>query len=582
MKKATKFYKFRCIIPRSVKIKLAIMFIGIIVGAQIETLTLAAVQPFVLVLTDSTVIYTNSSLNFMYNLVPFGGATGFLAFLSGSIAAIYAFRGLYVFFFTKIKSRFLATNSARMSNRLLMQTLKQPYLYHVSTNVAQAQRVIMRNSERLFALIGAIMSLLIDGLMAIFMLAFLMIASFSMTLVVLFFASVCIVVYFRVFKRRIQSSGEDEARGAVMINKSVLQAMGGVREIKMSQRETHFTDKHNEITSNTVNVRVQIQSLRQLPKLFIESLCFSGAFIAMGAIILGGVDVEALVPQLGIFMLAAFKLLPAISRIVNNITQILRFAPSIDLVYAGLFEQERKYAKLLDEPELCENPSEDIVVSEVSFKYPEGESNVLKKVSLTIPKNKSVAFIGPSGAGKSTLIDIILGILPPKKGYVFWKGKSIHHNFGEWAKNVGYIPQVIYLMDETIIENVAFGLRRDEIDEERVWLALQQAQAAEFVSELSDGLYTMVGERGVRLSGGQRQRIGIARALYNNPPILVLDEATSSLDNETETAVMESIRNLQGEKTMIIVAHRLSTIEHCDLVYSVKNTKVKQKKGELL
>ena len=567
--------KVRHILPRAVKIKLIFILIGILAGAQIETLTLAAVQPFVLILTDNSIVYTNSLLNFVYNLFGFNETTGFLALIAVGIAVIYAFRGLYVYFFNRIQNRFLASNTANLSNQLLMQTLRQPYLYHANNNIVQTQRVVIKNAERFFGLVGTIMSLLVDGFMSIFILAFLMMTSLSMTLVVLFFAGICIFVYFHIFRNRIQATGEAEAAGIVMINKSVLQALSGVREIKMSCRESYFTSKYQDIRKATIKTMERIQSLRQLPKLFIESLCFSGAFLVVSAIILMGVDMETLVPQLGIFMLAAFKLLPAISRLVNNITQIIRLAPSVDDVYAGVFEQEAKYGTLPEEPAVA-SKSKDIVVAKVTFKYPKSRTPVLKNMSLTIPHNKSVGIVGPSGAGKSTLIDILLGILPPQSGYVSYDGLSVHHHFTRWAKQVGYIPQVIYLLDETIMENVAFGINREDIDEAKVWHALEQAQLKAFVEGLPSGLNTMVGERGVRLSGGQRQRIGIARALYNNPAILVLDEATSSLDNETENAVMTAIKGLQGSKTMIIVAHRLSTIEHCDTLFKVEKGTVLQ------
>ena len=569
----SRLMKSRHIFSRYVKIKLVLLLIGIIIGAQVETMTLAVVQPFVLILTDNSVVYENIYISFVYNLFGFVGITGFLALLSCGIAGVYAFRGLYVYFFNRIQNRFLATNTALLSNRLLMQTLRQPYLYHVSNNIVQTQRVVINNSGRLFSLVGAIMSLLVDGFMALFMLMFLMVTSLSMTLVVLFFASICITVYFKMLKGRIQNTGEDEARGQVLINKSVLQALGGVREIKIACRETHFTGKFKSISQATIKTREQMQSLRQLPKLFIESLCFSGAFIVVGGVILAGVDMETLVPQLGIFMLAAFKLLPAISRLVNNITSVIRLAPSVDQVYSGLYEQESEYDTLTEEP--TDVPvSKDIVISGLTFKYPRAKKPVLEKIEVVIPHNKSVGIIGPSGAGKSTLVDIMLGILPPQEGSVVYNGISIHHHFVEWAKHVGYIPQVIYLLDETIMENVAFGEDKKNIDEMKVWRALEQAQVKDFVEDLPDGLYTTVGERGVRLSGGQRQRIGIARALYNNPAILVLDEATSSLDNATEQAVMDAIKGLQGSKTMIIVAHRLSTIEHCDMVYKVDKQRV--------
>jgi len=576
----SKLYKFRRIFTRGQKIKMFILLVGIIVGAQIETLTLAAVQPFVLILTDNTIVYTNSLLNFFYRFFGFGNIESFLALLAVGIALVYTFRGLYVYFFGKLKNRFLARNTAIMSNRLLIQTLKRPYLYHVSSNVAQTQRVVTINSQRLFKLVSAIMEMLVDGFMSLFILLFLMVTSLPMTLVVLFLAAICVVVYFKILRGQITSSGEDEAKGLVMINKSLLQALGGVREIKISQQEQHFSNKFKSITDATIQTQVQVQSIRQLPKLFIESLCFSGAFIVVGIIIVAGIDMETLVPMLGIFMLAAFKLLPAISRFVKNVTTIMRLSGALDQVFADLYEHDDELYALPEEPPITEK-TQDVLISSLTFKYPNTKKDVLNNVHLRIPHNKSVGFMGPSGAGKSTLVDIILGVLPPQSGSVIHNGLSVHHHFDQWAKHIGYIPQVIYLLDESIMENVAFGIDKKNIDEEKVWRALEQAQAASFVRDMEDGIKTVVGERGVRLSGGQRQRIGIARALYNNPSILVLDEATSSLDNDTEAAVMDAIRSLQGSKTMIIVAHRLSTIEHCDIVFEVNKKNVKLIRGQI-
>ena len=565
--------KIRKIFPRRVKIKLVLLLVGIIVGAQIETLALGVIQPFILILTDPSIVYTNSTINFVYTLFGFSSVTPFLALLGVAVAFVYIFRGLYIYFFNNIQNRFLARNTVVISNQVMTKTLRQPYLYHTNQNTAALQHVVIRNVDRFFGLINSVSALLVDGFMAIFMLTFLFISSTSMTLVILFFASICIIVYFKIFKAKIKSSGDEEEKGLVQINKSLIQALNGVKEIKIMGREDYFSKKYNEISMNTVKLRVRIQSLRQLPKLFIESLCFSGAFFVVAGTIMAGIDMQALVPQLSLFVLAGFRLLPAISRFVNNVTQVMRVLPSIGQVYSSLFEEDEEYGKLPPEPKVAAI-SRDIVISEVNFKYPKMKQPVLNSISLTIPQNSSVGIVGPSGAGKSTLVDIVLGILAPQQGSVVYNGKSIHHHFGEWSKQVGYIPQVIYLLDETIMENVAFGIDKEKIDEERVWRALEQAQLKEFVLSLPEGLMTKVGDRGVRLSGGQRQRIGIARVLYNNPPIMVLDEATASLDNKTEKAVMDAIQSLRENRTMIIVAHRLSTIEHCDIVYKVEKGNV--------
>ena len=567
--------KLRYIFTRKMKAKVVLLFIGIIIGALVETLTISIIQPFIFIMNDPSIIYTNQFINFVNRLLGFNDVAAFLTFLAVVIASVYAFRGLYVYMLTRIQNRFLAINTVELSNRVLMQTLKKPYLYHISHNVTQLQREAGKNVERLFGVINAALTLLIDGFMSLFILIFLLISSASMTIVVLFFASVCIFVYFKIFKAKIKSSGDEEARGIVAINKSILQALYGIKEIKIMCKESFFVNKFKEVNFSTVEYRERIKSLRQLPKLFIESLCFSGAFIVVAGTIIAGVDLQMLLPQLGVFVVAAFKLLPAISRIVNTITQIMRQSSSISQVYSALFEQDEEFEPQAEEPQ-AEVVSRDIVISKITFSYPKTKKPVLRNVSFTIPKNKSIAFIGPSGAGKTTLLDIILGILAPQQGSVTYNGKSIHHNYGKWARHIGYIPQVIYLLDETIMENVAFGVPVDKINEEKVWRALDQAQLKDFVLSLPDKLHAQIGDRGVRISGGQRQRLGIARALYNNPPILVMDEATSSLDNETEKAVMSAVQGLQGSKTMIIVAHRLSTIEHCDVVYKVRKSSVVQ------
>jgi len=565
------FYKLRCVLSRSVKIKLVLLVIGIIIGAQIETLTLSAIQPFVFVLTDPSIIYTNRMLYFIYNLFGFTDAIFFMAFLATAIAMIYVFRGLYVYFFNLIKNRFLATNTAILSNLLLINLLKQPYIYHKNRNSVKVQQYVIRTAERMYGCIGNMLSLLVDAFMSIFILVFLMASSFSMTMVVLSFAMVCIIVYFKIFKARIRSSGDEEAKGMVEINKSALQAIHGVKEIKVARRESFFTNKFKAIRVETVKFRVKMQTITQLPKLFIESLCFSGAFLVVAGVILAGVDIQALIPLLGVFMLAAFKLLPAISRMLENFTMIMRHLSSVSSVYK-ILTAENNYLQL-PEPTIT-TISRDIIVSKITFKYPDARKPVLRNVSLTIPFNKTVGFVGQSGAGKSTLIDIILGMLSPQTGSVIFNGESVHHKTSSWTKHIGYVPQSIYLLDETFLENVAFGIEKDKIDENKIWRALEQAQLYEFVKSLPEGLYTNIGEQGSKLSGGQRQRIGIARALYENPSILILDEATSALDSDTENEIMDAMISLHGRKTLIIVAHRSNTIKHCDIVYEVKNGKV--------
>ena len=276
------------------------------------------------------------------------------------------------------------------------------------------------------------------------------------------------------------------------------------------------------------------------------------------------------------------RLMPRANSINGDINTITYNLPSLEALYADLTDSEREQRERQAEIErkkrerraVADECAQDILVRHVSYTYPNRDEPVLRDVSLQIRHGTSVGIIGATGAGKTTLVDLILGLLRPDSGAVCYGALDIYEDYTQWQKHIGYIPQNIYLVDDTIRSNVALGLDPSEIDDRQVWRALEDAQLADFVRSLADGLDTVVGERGIRISGGQRQRIGIARALYRDPEILFFDEATSSLDNETEAAVMQAINRIGSSKTMIIVAHRLTTIAGCDRIFKVENGQV--------
>ena len=570
--------KLRRIFDRDTKIKLIILLVAIIIGALLETVALSLISPFISILLDDSMIETNRYVKYVYDLLGFSSTGAFLALLTFMLAGVYIFRGVYLYAVSKIQYRVIARRQANLSSRLLRKILDYPYLYHTGKNLAELQRIIVTDVESMFGLITSILLLLTDLFMTMFIVIFLAIVSPIMTLCVCAMALLCVMLYLKVFRRQVRTAGERVRGASIGMNKAVNQALGAIKEVKVLRREGYF-HRNFEASSNVfVKYLTQYRALDAVPKLVIESVCFGGAFIIIGALIVSGADVASLVPQLSVFVLAAFRLLPAVSRQVNMLNNVLYSRSSVDAVYKSLFEEDEAF---FDSPvPETDLPADvrDIIVSGVMFQYPNTQTPVLKDISLVVPYKKSVAFVGPTGAGKTTLADIILGVIPPETGGVFFEGKSIHHNFDEWSRNVSYIPQHIYLLDESILENVAFGIDHSDVDVKQVWRALEQAQLADFVRSLPEGIETVVGDRGIRLSGGQRQRVGIARALYNNPSILVLDEATSSLDNETERAVMEAIEKFQGDKTMIIIAHRLSTIEHCDIIYRVEDGAVFREK----
>ena len=570
--------RLRHIFNRDTKVKLVVILVAIIIGALIETLALSLISPFISILLDNSIIETNRYVKYAYDMFRIASVNAFLALLTFLLAGVYVFRGVYLYAVSKLQYRFIARRQSNLSAVLLKRILDYPYLYHTGKNLAELQRIIITDVSNMFGLITSLLMLLTDFFMTIFIVVFLAIVSPLMTLCVCVMALLCVLLYLKAFRRRVRAAGDRSREAQIGMNKAVNQALGGIKEVKVLRREGYFHGIFKKSSDVYVEHYTQFRALDAVPRLVIESVCFGGAFTIIGAMIIGGADIAALVPQLSLFVLAAFRLLPAVSRQVNYLNQVIYYRSSVDAVYKSLFEDDVNVGFALTQITALPAEVPDIIISDVSFQYPNTLSPVLTDISLVIPNKRSTAFIGSSGEGKTTLADIILGVLTPETGGVFFKGKSIHHNSDEWSRNVGYIPQQIYLLDESILENVAFGIDRADIDVEQVWHTLEQAQLASFVRSLPEGLETVVGDRGIRLSGGQRQRVGIARALYNNPSILVLDEATSSLDNETEKAVMEAIEKFQGEKTMIIIAHRLSTIENCDIIYRVEGGTVVREK----
>jgi len=566
--------KLRHIFDRATKVRLLVLMVAIIAAGLLDMLALGLIAPIVTLVLDPGSLYESGVIYDVFNFLGFDSSRLFLAFLAFLLVGVYIFRGGYLLIFNRIKFRFVARRQALMSERLLSKMLGFSYLYHTHKNVAEMNRIISGDVAQLFAMATNLLQMMTDLFRAFFIIVFLLVVSPMMTLMLITLALVCVFIYFMAFRRQIARSGERVRTASIGMSKAIFQAFGGIKEVKVMRREAYFHKVFKFSSDNAVKENTAYQVLNEMPKMAIEMVVYCGAFAMVGIFLLRGADLTIIAPQLSMFVLAAFQLLPAVIRQVNYVNIVIHYRPSVDAIYKSLYEEDDICVAVSQQTEPISTFEQGIEVRGLCFQYPNTSAPVLVDASCVVPHNKSVAFIGPSGAGKTTLADLILGVLSPDSGGVYYLGKSIHVNFDEWSKQIGYIPQQIYLLDESITANVAFGIPLEDIDEEKVWRALEQAQLADFVRTLPDGLNTIVGDRGVRLSGGQRQRVGIARALYEDPAVLVLDEATSSLDNETEKAVMDAVRGLQGEKTMIIVAHRLSTIEHCDIVYKVENGKV--------
>lgn len=559
--------------------RLVLLFIIILGGTVMELLGVSAVLPLVNAVLAPDVMLEKEYVRYLYELLHLTSPSQIIILLSAGLIVVYIAKNIYLLGMYRAQYQFVFNNQRRLSTQLMNCYMHQPYIFHTMHNSAELIRNISSDSAMFFSSVLAFLQLFTEISVCVVLFFFLLftdtVITFSVTILMIFF----LVLFMKYNKKRIVNYGQLSRKYSVTMSKCLRQAFGSIKETLILGKESYFVDTYNRDYDKAMSAQKKYQLLCILPRPIMETVCICGLLLIVIIKLLLGQDMQGLIPTLSVFAIAAVRMLPSFNRISGYLTAITYNKPGVDTVYDSLKAAEDLLKKLETKKEVKEAIifEENIKASHVSFKYPNIDKFVLKDVNITIPRNKSIAFIGPSGAGKTTLADIILGVLEPCEGSILVDGADIKGRVGEWHQKIGYIPQSIYLTDDTLKRNIAFGMTNKDIDEDKIWKALQLAQLKEFVEELEDGLETMVGEHGTRLSGGQRQRIGIARALYNEPEVLVLDEATSSLDNDTEAAVMEAINNLAGSKTLIIIAHRLSTIEKCEITYEVRDTDVIRK-----
>jgi len=384
-------------------------------------------------------------------------------------------------------------------------------------------------------------------------------------------------LFLRITQKKTFDSGRVSREARNDMNRMVLQGLGGFKDARVLNREKLFLEQFHTFAESNKDATIYQSVVKSLPKPIIETLMVLGILTITLIMVYEGRSFDQIIPVLTLFGVAAVKLMPVFSVLIQQITTIRYSAPSVDAVCEDLDLLEIKYKKFRDQilKKAVKMPvNEGIELKSISYKYPKSDEYAVENINLTIPKGSAVAFVGASGAGKTTLVDIILGLLTPESGTIEVDGRDIYNNIRGWMKNIGYIQQSDYLFDEKIFRNIAFGIPDDEIDYTKLNSALNAAQLVEVVDRLPRGLKTRVGERGVRLSGGQRQRVTIARALYNNPQVLIMDEATSALDNITEKFVIEAIERLRGDRTIIMIAHRLTTVQNCDMIYLMEEGEI--------
>lgn len=553
---------------KSALILFGLMFIGML----LETLGVGLVVPLITLMMQDDLIarypVLQPSLEFFGNPSQSQLIVGAML----SLIVIYLVKNLFLAFLAWRQMRFAYGIQQHLSQRLFTMYLRQPYSFHLQRNSAQLVRNVTGEVSLFTGAVNNSLNILTEALVLIGIASLLLLVEPVGAVIVASILGVIAWAFYRGNRARISRWGEARQYHEGLRIQHLQQGLGGVKDVKLLGRVSDFLAQYQIHNTQSAKVAQLQATLQQLPRLWLELLAVTGLVILVLTMIGHGLEMASIVPTLALFAAAAFRLMPSVNRVLTAM-QTLRYGlPVIDTLY----EELKLEVPVAKENFAAASPGlrQEIRLNEVSYTYQGALSPALSGLAFSIKVGEFVGFIGSSGSGKSTLVDIILGLLPCDSGRVEVDGQDIQENMRAWQNQIGYVPQAIYLTDDTLRRNVAFGLPNEQIDDVAVQKAIKAAQLEEFVATLPEGLETIVGERGVRLSGGQRQRIGIARALYHDPSVLVLDEATSALDTATENGVMKAVNALQGSKTIIMVAHRLSTVEHCDRLYKLEQGRI--------
>lgn len=575
------------------KVELVLLLFAFLTVSFMDALGIGLVGPFMGLATNPELIHKNLWLGNIYKALGLKSTNQFIGLLGLTIIAIFYLKSFFYYQIQRYVFRFCFTQQVKLRLRLLHTYLFLPYTFHLKTNSAHLiQNIINESQSFSYSVAIPLLNSISNSFVLVVLVLLLAKTDLAATVSVI---GILLGTYlpFHFFRHKIVRWGKEGVDANTEMLRIVNHAIGGLKETRVIGCEEFFENQLGGQVNRFARVATLFHVFQMLPRLVIESLLITFVVGLVSVSLLFEQRSQNLVSVLGIFAIASIRLLPSASQLMSNMGVLRNFKPTLERLYMDLKEIEKpesvNYLKisqgvLLSKGLKFENQKADktitmpfnekIILDKVNYSYPESNSNSLTDVSLTIKKGESIALIGKSGAGKTTLVDVLLGLLIPQSGDIQVDNLSVYSSLRSWQNLIGYIPQTIFLTDDTIERNIAFGVPDDQIDRQRLNNAIHSAQLTELIAQLPEGTQTMVGEHGVRLSGGQRQRIGIARALYHEREILVLDEATSALDNETENLISQAIQDLSGTKTMIIIAHRLTTVEHCDRIYEMQKGRI--------
>jgi len=565
--------KINFLITKRQRKGLVILTFLLFVGMILEVFGLGILIPTISVILDPEMIGKNPVISQIKSFLPDFSHQNFISFFLGAVLLIYSIKSVFLVFLIHIQNRFLSNIIAYISNNLFSNYMNQPYSFHLTRNVSELIKNINSEIGGLTVFLLSVITLFIEGGYTLSVVVTLIYIEPLGALFIGAFYGLLSLIFLQFTKRKLSQWGELRQDLDAEISKTALEGLGGVKDLLILGKTFSYIDEFSNINYLRAKLNANHSTLSQIPRFYLELISIVGLVSFIILVLFQGKDTTSLIIVLGVFVAATFRMIPSLNRMISAAQSLKYYKPCLDIIYEELKIRPEVNREPIDIEKF--NFKNEIELINTGFNFNKGNI-VLKNINLKINKGQTIGVIGESGSGKSTLIDIIIGLHKPTSGQILIDGISSFQMTQYWRNKIGYVSQSIYLIDDTIKKNIALGVQENEINNTRINKLLKQVQLEKFVNNLKLGVNTKVGERGVQLSGGQRQRIGIARALYHDPDVIILDEATSALDTETESEVMETLINFRGVKTILMIAHRLTTLKDCDLIYKIENGEIQK------
>ena len=569
--------KLNVIISENHKKKLLILVFLLIIGMFLETIGIGIILPILQIILDPNIIYDVIFFKEILNYLGINQNEKIIFFVLGILIAVYFIKSIYLILLTFIQKRLLANILRYLTNTLFSSYLNEEYSFHLKNNSSALIKNLQAEVSLFTSYLSSIISIITEGVLLIAV-VFTIIYFEPVAAITLFlFFSILALLFHQLTKTKISKWGQEREKADKHLLKNIFESISGIKEIKLLNKEDFFQKLLEKQTKLKADIYTKQLTLNSIPRHYLELVSISGVVLIILVSLSHSPELKNVITTLGICLAGTFKIIPSFNRIIGSFQNIKFNAPSIDIIYDEMYSLKRKTKKTVKQTGI--EFKSNLLIKNLHFSYLNSSKRVLNNINLKIEKGTTIGIIGGSGEGKSTLVNILIGLLNPTKGEIKVDNKLLDaSNLKAFQGHIGYVPQDIYLIDDSIKNNIALGIHSNEISSKRLDKSIKDSQLSKFINSISEGIETMVGERGVKLSGGQKQRIGIARALYNDPDILVLDEACSALDIEIEKEVMKSINFLKRQKTIIIISHRHSSLIECDKIFKMESGQLNEYK----